>query len=110
GPYAYRSAFWSETPEEESERALEHLEQQIQLEGPNTIAAVVLETVTGTNGVLVPPPGYLPGVRALCDKYGILLICDEVMAGFGRIGEWFAYQAYDIAPDLVTFAKGVNSG
>ncbi|MCA0379196.1 MAG: aspartate aminotransferase family protein [Actinobacteria bacterium] len=110
GPYAYRSAFWAETPEQETERALAHLEQQIQLEGPSTIAAIVLETVTGTNGVLVPPPGYLPGVRALCDKYGILLICDEVMVGFGRTGEWFAYQGFDVKPDLVTFAKGVNSG
>ena len=110
GPYAYRSAFWAETPEQESERALAHLEQQIQLEGPGTIAAIVLETITGTNGVLVPPPGYLPGVRALCDKYGILMICDEVMVGFGRTGEWFAYQGFDVAPDLVTFAKGVNSG
>jgi taurine--2-oxoglutarate transaminase len=110
GPYLYRSAFWSETPEQEAERALEHLEQQIQLEGASTIAAIVLETVTGTNGVFVPPPGYLAGVRALCDKYGILLICDEVMVGFGRTGEWFAYQGFDVKPDLVTFAKGVNSG
>jgi len=110
GPFAYRSAFWASTPEEECERALAHLEQQIQLEGASTIAAIVLETVTGTNGVLVPPPGYLPGVRALCDKYGILMICDEVMVGFGRTGEWFAYQAFDVKPDLVTFAKGVNSG
>lgn len=110
GPYLYRSAFYAQTPEEETERALAHLEQTIQLEGANTIAAIILETVTGTNGVLVPPPGYLPGVRALCDKYGIVMICDEVMVGFGRIGEWFAYQAFDVAPDLVTFAKGVNSG
>lgn len=110
GPYAYRSAFWAETPEQETERALKHLEEQIVLEGASTIAAIVLETVTGTNGVLVPPPGYLPGVRALCDKYGILLICDEVMVGFGRTGHMFAYQAFDVTPDLVTFAKGVNSG
>ncbi|GAA2842771.1 taurine--2-oxoglutarate transaminase [Leucobacter komagatae] len=110
GPYLYRSAFYAETPEQETERALAHLEQTIQLEGANTIAAIILETVTGTNGVLVPPPGYLPGVRALCDKYGIVMICDEVMVGFGRIGEWFAYQAFDVKPDLVTFAKGVNSG
>jgi taurine--2-oxoglutarate transaminase len=110
GPYLYRSNFWAETPEQETERALAHLEEQIQLEGPATIAAIVLETVTGTNGVLVPPPGYLPGVRALCDKYGIVMICDEVMVGFGRTGEWFAYQAFDVQPDLVTFAKGVNSG
>ncbi|KAM9863795.1 aspartate aminotransferase family protein [Leucobacter sp. BZR 635] len=110
GPYLYRSAFYAQTPEEETERALAHLEQTIQFEGANTIAAIILETVTGTNGVLVPPPGYLPGVRALCDKYGIVMICDEVMVGFGRIGEWFAYQAFDVKPDLVTFAKGVNSG
>ncbi|MBO1902815.1 aspartate aminotransferase family protein [Leucobacter weissii] len=110
GPYAYRSAFWAETPEQETERALAHLEQQIQLEGPGTIAAVVLETVTGTNGVLVPPPGYLPGVREITERHGILLILDEVMVGFGRTGEWFAYQGFDVRPDLVTFAKGVNSG
>lgn len=110
GPYLYRSAFYAETPEQETERALVHLEQTIQLEGANTIAAVILETVTGTNGVLVPPPGYLPGVRSLCDKYGIVMICDEVMVGFGRIGEWFAHKAFDVEPDLVTFAKGVNSG
>lgn len=110
GPYPYRSAFWAETPEQETERALAHLEQQIVLEGPNTIAAIVLETVTGTNGVLVPTPGYLPGVREICDRYGIMMICDEVMVGFGRIGELFAFQAFDITPDLVTFAKGVNSG
>lgn len=110
GPYQYRSAFYAETPEQETERALAHLEGTIQLEGPNTIAAIILETVTGTNGVLVPPPGYLPGVRALCDKYGIVMICDEVMVGFGRTGEWFAYQGFDVKPDLVSFAKGVNSG
>lgn len=110
GPYAYRSAFYSETPEQETERALAHLRQTIELEGASTIAAVILETVTGTNGVLVPPPGYLPGVREICDQNNILLICDEVMAGFGRIGEWFAFQAFNVTPDLVTFAKGVNSG
>ncbi|WP_449279324.1 aminotransferase class III-fold pyridoxal phosphate-dependent enzyme [Leucobacter sp. GX0328] len=110
GPYQYRSEFYSETPEQETDRALAHLEHTIELEGSNTIAAIILETVTGTNGVLVPTPGYLAGVRALCDKYGIMMICDEVMVGFGRIGEWFGYQAFDVTPDLVTFAKGVNSG
>src|SRR5690606_19339119 len=95
---------------QETERALAHLEHTIELEGSNTIAAIILETVTGTNGVLVPTPGYLAGVRALCDKYGIMMICDEVMVGFGRIGEWFGFQAFDVTPDLVTFAKGVNSG
>lgn len=110
GPYAYRSAFHSSSPEEETRRALEHLEQTIILEGASTIGAIIIETVVGTNGVLIPPPGYLPGVRALCDTYGIVYIADEVMVGFGRIGEWFAYQAFDVVPDLITFAKGVNSG
>ena len=110
GPYLYRSAFHSETLEQESQRALEHLEQTIQLEGPNTIAAIIIETVVGTNGVLVPPPGYLQGVRDLCDRYGIVYIADEVMVGFGRLGEWFGIDAFDAKPDLITFAKGVNSG
>jgi taurine--2-oxoglutarate transaminase len=110
GPFLYRSEFWATTPEEESERALVHLERMILSEGASSIAAVLLETVPGTAGVLVPPPGYLEGVRALCDRQGILLILDEVMCGFGRTGDWFAWQAHDIVPDLVTFAKGVNSG
>jgi len=110
GPYPYRSAFHAASVEEEGQRALEHLEQVIELEGPQTIAAVLIETIVGTNGVLVPPPGYLKGVRALCDRYGIVYIADEVMVGFGRIGEWFAVDAYDVVPDLITFAKGVNSG
>jgi taurine--2-oxoglutarate transaminase len=110
GPYLYRSEFWATTPEEESARALHHLERVIQSEGPATIAAVMLESVPGTAGILVPPPGYLAGVRALCDRYGIILILDEVMAGFGRTGRWFAFEGYDVVPDLITFAKGVNSG
>ncbi|MFV0427417.1 MAG: aspartate aminotransferase family protein [Beutenbergiaceae bacterium] len=110
GPYTYRSPFHSQSPEQETERALEHLEQTIVLEGASTIAAIILETIVGTNGVLIPPPGYLQGVRALCDKYGIIYIADEVMVGFGRIGEWFAVDAFDVTPDLITFAKGVNSG
>jgi taurine--2-oxoglutarate transaminase len=110
GPYAYRSPFHSTSPEEESARALEHLESVIVLEGASTIGGIIIETVVGTNGILVPPPGYLPGVRALCDKYGIVYIADEVMAGFGRIGEWFAVDAFDVVPDLISFAKGVNSG
>jgi taurine--2-oxoglutarate transaminase len=110
GPYPYRSAFHSATPEEETQRALEHLEQTIVLEGASTIAAIVIETIVGTNGVLVPPPGYLAGVRELCDRFGIVYIADEVMVGFGRVGEWFAFQAFDVVPDLITFAKGVNSG
>ena len=110
GPFLYRSEFWATTPEEESERALRHLERVIQSEGPSTIAALLLESVPGTAGILMPPPGYLAGVRALADKYGIVLILDEVMAGFGRTGRWFAFQGYDVVPDLITFAKGVNSG
>jgi len=110
GPYLYRSAFWATTPEQESERALQHLEQVIQFEGPGTIGAILLETVVGTAGVLVPPPGYLEGVRALCDKYGIVYIADEVMAGFGRTGTWFAFENFNVVPDLIAFAKGSNSG
>ncbi len=110
GPYLYRSAFWATTPEEECARALEHLEQVITFEGQSTIAAILLETVVGTAGVLIPPPGYLPGVRALCDKHGIVLILDEVMAGFGRTGKWFAFENFDVVPDLITWAKGSNSG
>jgi len=110
GPYLYRSEFWATTPEEESERALQHLTRVVECEGPASIAAILLETVPGTAGVLMPPPGYLEGVRALADKHGIMLILDEVMAGFGRTGHWFAFDAYDAVPDLITFAKGVNSG
>lgn len=110
GPYLYRSEFWAETPEQETERALHHLRRVIQAEGPQSIAAILLETVPGTAGILVPTPGYLEGVRALCDEYGIVMILDEVMAGFGRTGDWFAFDAVNVTPDLVTFAKGVNSG
>jgi taurine---2-oxoglutarate transaminase len=110
GPYAYRSAFHSEDEQQECERALSHLRDVLTVEGPDTIAAIILETIVGTNGVLVPPDGYLAGVRALCDEFGIMLIADEVMAGFGRAGEWFAVDHWDVVPDLITFAKGVNSG
>jgi taurine--2-oxoglutarate transaminase len=115
GPFLYRSEFWASSPEEECARALHHLERLIQSEGQASIAAIILEGVPGTAGVLVPPPGYLAGVRDLADKYGILLIMDEVMSGFGRTGKWFAWQGFSAAegdwtPDLITFAKGVNSG
>jgi taurine--2-oxoglutarate transaminase len=110
GPYLYRSAFWAEKEEEECKRALEHLEQVIIFEGPATVAAILIESVVGTAGVLIPPAGYLEGVRALCDKYGIKWIADEVMSGFGRTGKWFAYQHSTAEPDLIVFAKGVNSG
>ena len=110
GPYLYRSAFWARSEEEECQRALEHLESVIEFEGPKTIAAILIESVVGTAGVLIPPKGYLEGVRRLCDKYGILWIADEVMSGFGRTGKWFAYQHCTAHPDLIVFAKGVNSG
>ena len=110
GPYLYRTNFWSTTEEQECDRALQHLEEVIRFEGPGTIAALVLESVVGTAGVLVPPEGYLEGLREICDRYGIVWIADEVMAGFGRTGEWFAYQHAGAVPDLVVFAKGVNSG
>ena len=115
GPFLYRSEFWATTVEEECERALHHLERVILSEGQTSIAAILLEGVPGTAGVLVPPPGYLAGVRALADKYGIMLILDEVMSGFGRTGEWFSWQGFSKEeggwkPDLITFAKGVNSG
>jgi len=110
GPYLYRTAFWAKSEEEECARALEHLENTIIFEGAKTIGAILIESVVGTAGVLMPPKGYLEGVRALCDKYGILWIADEVMAGFGRTGRWFAYQHSTVEPDLIVFAKGVNSG
>lgn len=110
GPYLYRSEFWADSKAQECERALVHLERVIQAEGPASVAAILLESVPGTAGVLVPPPGYLAGVRRIADTYGIVLILDEVMAGFGRTGEWFAFDAHGVRPDLITFAKGVNSG
>lgn len=109
-PYLYRSEFHAQTPEEECERALHHLRRIITLEGPGQIAALLLETVPGTAGILVPPPGYLQGVRALADEFGIVLILDEVMCGFGRTGQRLALDHYGVTPDLITFAKGVNSG
>src|SRR4051812_21621162 len=87
-----------------------HLEEVLQYEGPETVAAVILETVTGTNGVIPPPDGYLQSIREVCDRHGILLICDEVMAGFGRTGKWFACENWDVVPDILTTAKGINSG
>jgi taurine--2-oxoglutarate transaminase len=94
---------------ESAESSLAMIEETIQLEGPNTIAAFILEPVTGTNGVLIPPDGYLEGVRKLCDKYSILMIADEVMSGFGRTGEWFAVNHWNVVPDLLTMAKGLTS-
>src|SRR4029079_2558843 len=110
GPFLYRSQFHATTEEEESERALAHLRDLIRMEGPSTIAAIILESIPGTAGIMMPPPGYLAGVRDLCDEYGIVYIADEVMSGFGRSGKWFAVDHFDVTPDLMTFAKGVNSG
>jgi taurine--2-oxoglutarate transaminase len=87
-----------------------HLEEILQYEGPQTVAAVILETVTGTNGIIVPPDGYLQSIREVCDKHGILLIADEVMAGFGRTGTWFGVDNWNVVPDIITMAKGINSG
>lgn len=110
GPFLYRSAFHSSSEAEECERALAHLAQVIAFEGPQTVAAIVLESIPGTAGILMPPAGYLKGVRELCDRHGIMMIADEVMSGFGRAGRWFAIELDDVVPDLLTFAKGVNSG
>ena len=110
GPYLYRSAFHASTEEEECERALAHLRDLLMVEGANTVAAIILEPVVGTNGILVPPDGYLAGVREICDEHGIVMIADEVMSGFARCGEWFAVDRWGVTPDLICFAKGVNSG
>ncbi len=108
-PYRYRCAFCKNNPGGCTMDCLNHIEEVIQYEGPQTIAAMFIETVTGTNGLIVPPDGYLQGLRQLCDKYGILLVCDEVMAGFGRTGEWFAVDHWNIVPDIMTMAKGLTS-
>jgi taurine--2-oxoglutarate transaminase len=110
GPYPYRSSFNASSPEEECQRALAHLEEILMYEGPQTVAGIILESVVGTNGILVPPDGYLEGVRELCTEHGIVMICDEVMAGFGRTGRWFACDHWGVEPDLITVAKGINSG
>ena len=110
GPYTYRSAFHAADDAEECERALAHLDDVLMVEGAHNVAAIVLEPVVGTNGILVPPDGYLQGVRERCDRHGIMFIADEVMAGFGRCGEWFSVDRWGVAPDLICFAKGVNSG
>ena len=112
-PYRYRSTFHrtnSDISETEfAQDYLNHLEEIIQYEGPETIAAILMESVTGTNGIIIPPEGYMQGVRALCDKYGILMIADEVMSGFGRTGKWFAIEHWDVVPDIMTMAKGLTS-
>jgi len=108
-PYCYRCPF-GKTPDSCKRECVSHIEEIIQMEGPHTIAAILVEGITGSNGVLVPPDDYYPKLRALCDKYNILLITDEVMSGFGRTGKWLASQHYGIKPDIVTAAKGLTSG
>jgi len=110
-PYRYRSQLYTEgdTEEQFSQKCLDQIEEVIMYEGPHTIAAFFLETVTGTNGLIVPPAGYLEGVRKLCDRYGILMVCDEVMCGLGRTGAWFAVDNWKVVPDMITMAKGLTS-
>jgi taurine--2-oxoglutarate transaminase len=112
-PYRYRSTFHRTNPDipeaEFTRDYLNHLEEIILYEGPETIAAILMESVTGTNGIIIPPQGYMQGVRALCDKYGIAMIADEVMSGFGRTGRWFAVEHWDVVPDIMTMAKGLTS-
>ena len=110
GPYAYRSSFHSTSEQEEAERALAHLEEIVMYEGPQTVAGIILETIVGTNGILVPPDGYLQGVRELCDRHGIVMMMDEVMTGFGRTGKWFGVEHWGVEPDLISCAKGITSG
>ncbi len=113
-PFHYRSTFHRTNPDipeaDFAQDYINHLEEIVIYEGPDKIAAILLETVTGTNGVIIPPAGYLQGVRLLCDRYGILMIADEVMSGFGRTGKWFALEHWQVVPDLMTMAKGLTSG
>lgn len=109
-PYIYREPIEFTSEEEATKYYLAKLREQIVYEGPDQIAAIIMETITGSNGIIIPPKGYLPGVRKLCDEFGIVMICDEVMAGFGRTGKMFAFENFDVKPDLVTFAKGVTCG
>lgn len=109
-PYIYREKIQFESEEKASEYYVAKLREQIIYEGANNIAAIVMETITGSNGVIIPPKGYLKGVRSICDEFGIVMICDEVMAGFGRTGKMFAFENFDVKPDIVTFAKGVTCG
>ncbi|MEI6896462.1 MAG: aminotransferase class III-fold pyridoxal phosphate-dependent enzyme [Psychromonas sp.] len=109
-PYLYREAIDFASEEKATEYYLTKLREQIIYEGENNVAAIVLETVTGSNGIIIPPKGYLPGVRSICDEFGILMICDEVMTGWGRTGTMFGFENFDVKPDIVTFAKGVTCG
>ena len=110
GPYPYRCPFGSKTDEECGERTLEVLKEQIMLDGPHTIAAIFVEPIVGTNGIIIPPKNYVQGLRKLCDEHGILMVSDETMAGWGRSGKWFGIEHYDVVPDIITTAKGLTSG
>ena len=109
-PYLYREQLPFESEEAASAYYVGKLREQICYEGPDSVAAIVMETITGSNGVIIPPKGYLPGVRKICDEFGIMMICDEVMAGFGRTGKLFAFEHFDVKPDIVSFAKGITCG
>lgn len=109
-PYVYRDNLPFKTEEEASAFYVRRLREQVIYEGAENIAAIVMETITGSNGVIIPPKGYLAGVRAICDEFGIMMICDEVMAGFGRTGKMFAFENFGVKPDIVSFAKGVTCG
>ena len=109
-PYLYRAGIEFKSEEEGSKYYVAKLREQIIYEGSSSVAAIVLETITGSNGIIIPPKGYLEGVRKICDEFGIVMICDEVMSGFGRTGEWFACNHFNVKPDIITFAKGITCG
>lgn len=109
-PYVYREKIRFNSEKEAAEYYVAKLREQVIYEGPDSVAAIVVETITGSNGVIIPPEGYLKGVRAICDEFGIMMICDEVMAGWGRTGKMFAFENFGVQPDIVSFAKGVTCG
>ncbi len=109
-PYVYREKIKFDSEEDAADYYVAKLREQVIYEGPDSVAAIVMETITGSNGVIIPPKGYLKGVRAVCDEFGIMMICDEVMAGWGRTGKMFAFENFDVKPDIVSFAKGVTCG
>ena len=110
GPYPYRCPFGSTTEEEANQKALDVLKTQVMLDGPQTIAAIVMEPIVGTNGIIIPSKTFMQGVRELCDQYGIVMVIDETMGGWGRAGKWFAIEHFDVVPDIITTAKGITSG
>lgn len=109
-PYVYREKIKFESEEAAGQYYVDKLREQVIYEGPDSVAAIVMETITGSNGIIIPPKNYLPGVRKICDEFGIMMICDEVMAGWGRTGKMFAFENFDVKPDIVSFAKGVTCG